>query len=190
MVGQECGDLPVSQIPSAKVGLWVRASESLSTTMGGRGSGVFPPFPLSVPALTRERVGTRSLVHHADDTPSGVPAGLAVPRNPGPRCSTPSFFLPSAAPIAQHDEKGHPHTMELQMSEAAEGLSLPASLNLDASRPLLEASPPQATLPPSPWSFRPFSPVRSPALPGQRLPNTSLATSEGNSMIRAAQEAA
>lgn len=35
------------------------------------------------------------------------------------------------------------------MSDATEGPSLPASLNLDPSRPLLKASPPRATLPPT-----------------------------------------
>lgn len=192
MVGQGCGDLPVSQIPRAKVGLWVRALESLSTTLGGRGSGVPPPtsFPFSVPALDKGKGGGHAASAITQTTLLQVfQRGLAVPRNPGPRCSPPSFGLPSAATIAQH-EKGHPYTKELRMSQGAEGPSLSASLNLDASRPLLKASPPRAALPPAPGLSVPSARVRSPALPGRRSPNTSLATSEGNSMIRAAQGAA
>lgn len=109
--------------PSAKIGLWVRASESLSTTLGGRGSG-FPPFSFIGPGSDKGKGGEHAASSITQTTLAQVSRrawlrlgiqALGVPR----RAS-----LPSAAPIAQHGEKGHAHTNGLHRSEAAEGPSL------------------------------------------------------------------
>lgn len=115
---------------------------------------------------------------------------LGCPSGPGPASESRPQVLhaePLSAPTGPRHapREVHPHSREPRTSEASEGPSLSARPKGAARGRAPEASPPGAARP-----TRPPSPGRSPALLGRSLPNTSLATSEGNSMIRAARGAA
>lgn len=154
----------------------------------------FFPFPFSVPALTRERVRDTQprppRRRHSFRGPSGP--GSASESRPQVFDAELLLLLPLTAPSSRSLRRGASSHQGVTNTPSLRGTEHLRQAELGPEGATPQSVPTQSNhLPPTrPQSFRPLNPVRSPALPGRHLPNTSLATSEGNSMIRTAQGAA